>query len=203
MYLPNMASISKMVRQSELDRRWGFLLPWCEAVKRLITYKRVERDWDVWDERRFFLEVKLPMRCALTEDEDGNEFEFDMEWSGEDTFKAKFRHVREALALLAAVAHVDQKAWKYLLTRHCGVVLGREGDAKFEQDVAADYFLILDQDEDWRTNDEDHMGLDLALFCGVEHRTHPSKEYEDALTKIATLDRTLNPTDAGVDIMIP
>ncbi|KAE9200514.1 hypothetical protein PF004_g18977 [Phytophthora fragariae] len=188
-------------RQPEMDRRWGFLLPWCRAVKDLIKYKRVDREWEFWSDESYFLEVKLPMRCGMTEDENGDEYEYGMEWSGENEFKKKFKKVREALALLAAVAHVDQSAWKYLLSRYCAVKLGGEWDAKFARDIRADYYL--DQDEDWRTMDEDHIGLDLVLFCGVDHRTNPSKDYVKALAQIAALNTNLTSTDPGVDVVIP
>ncbi|KAF4031276.1 hypothetical protein GN244_ATG16920 [Phytophthora infestans] len=43
-----------------------------------------------------------------------------------------FLKVREALALPAAVAHVDQAGWRYLLAEHCDMDLGAEGQEAFE-----------------------------------------------------------------------
>lgn len=79
-------------RKPEMDRRWGFLRPWCRALKDLITYKRVDREWEFWSDEKYFLEVKLPMRCGMTEDENGDEYEYGLdEWSGEMEFRAKFK----------------------------------------------------------------------------------------------------------------
>lgn len=64
-----------------MGRRWGLLLPWYEAVKTLIKYKHMERDWATWAtwaDQKYFLEVKLPMRCGMTEDENGDEYEYGM-----------------------------------------------------------------------------------------------------------------------------
>lgn len=97
------------------------------------------------------------------------------------------------------MADVDQSAWKYRLVKYCRVKLGGEGDSKFERDIPADFYLVLDQDEDWRTNHEDHMGFDLVLFCGVYHRTNPSKEYVNTLAKIAALGSMVRPNEPGVE----
>ncbi|KAG6942825.1 hypothetical protein JG688_00017904 [Phytophthora aleatoria] len=40
-----------------------------------------------------------------------------------------------------------------------------------------EFYLILDQEADRRSFMEDHLGLDLVLFCGTDHRTRPTKEY--------------------------
>jgi hypothetical protein len=167
-----------------------------------IKYKALNRDWDVWGDTHR-LEVRLPMRCHFSEDSDGEEFELDWEWSGEEYFQTKFQQAREALALLAAVAHVDQKAWKYLLVQHCGVNLGNEGSAKFERQIPAAFHLILDQDEDRRAFDASHLGLDLVLFCGTDHRIHPTPAYLTTLAQIAALDTTLKEGEPGVDVVIP
>ncbi|KAE9096233.1 hypothetical protein PF005_g16730 [Phytophthora fragariae] len=187
-----------------MEQRWGFMLPWCKVLHKKIKFKPVERDWDVWADQKYRLEVSLPMRCHFTEDSDGEEFELDMEWSGEDYFQDTFCQVREALALLAAVAHVDQLAWKYLLSEHCGVNLGKAGSAKLGRDIRAEYFLVLDQDEDVRTAfEEEHQGLDLVLFCGTDHQIRPVEGYLETLAEIAALDTKLKYHKPGVEVLIP
>ncbi|KAG7386889.1 hypothetical protein PHYPSEUDO_015094 [Phytophthora pseudosyringae] len=49
--------------------------------------------------------------------------------------------VREALALLAAVAHADQDGWRYLLKMHGGVFFGTEGEEVFEDGIPARFML--------------------------------------------------------------
>lgn len=38
-------------------------------------------------------------------------------------------------ALVAAVAHVDNDAWRYLLENHCLVNFGVEGEAVYEEKI--------------------------------------------------------------------
>ncbi|EGZ17064.1 hypothetical protein PHYSODRAFT_300253 [Phytophthora sojae] len=177
----------------EMEQRWSFILPWCKVLHKKIKLKPLERDWDVW--------AKVPAG-----DSDGEEFELDMEWSGEDYFQDKFCQVREALALLAAVAHVDQLAWKYLLKEHCGVRLGKEGSAKLhvERDLPAEYYLVLDHEQDERTAyEEDHLGLNLVQFCGTDHHEMPVDGYLETLAQIAAFDTKLKSYNPGVEIRIP
>ncbi|KAG2882541.1 hypothetical protein PC129_g17361 [Phytophthora cactorum] len=94
-----------------LQERWRILEPWCEGLKTQIKYKRIELEWGVWGYPNHRLEVSLPMRCQLSDDEvydSGMEVWFydGVKWGGETLFREPFQTFREALALLEAVAHV-------------------------------------------------------------------------------------------------
>jgi hypothetical protein len=99
------------------------------VLRNKIKFKVLIRDWDVWGETHR-LEVTLPVRRDFRE-----EFELG---GREEYFQTRFQEV--------AVAHVDQKAWKYLLVQHCGVYLGKEGSATFERHIPVEFFLVVQHD---------------------------------------------------------
>ncbi|KAL3659619.1 hypothetical protein V7S43_015295 [Phytophthora oleae] len=86
-----------------------------------------------YQSRGRYLQVLVPLRGVTEED-----LRF---YDGADTFQL----VLEGLALLAAVATVDYKAWGYLLEKHCAVPLGQEGDELYEDEIPVRFLLILDR----------------------------------------------------------
>jgi hypothetical protein len=117
-------------------------------------------------------------------------------------FQLKLQNVREALALLTAVAYVDDKAWKYLLRGHCAVTIamrgpwGCKGDEDMAKPLPAKFIVLMDTDGDQQGK------ADLVELCGVRQRQHPSPQYLAALAKIATLDDKLA-LRGPVDVQIP
>ncbi|KAE9222508.1 hypothetical protein PF002_g15253 [Phytophthora fragariae] len=117
---------------------------------------------------------------------------------------ATFDKVREALALLAAVAHVDQLAWKYLLQNHCYVELGGGGEGNFPlEDIPVRFILIILEKQGQSKAYPVSLEGDLVHLCGVRQRTHTSRDYQVALEKIAALDKNLKSGKPGVDVKIP
>jgi hypothetical protein len=86
------------------------------VLRNKIKFKVLIRDWDVWGETHRLEELG----------------------GREEYFQTRFQEV--------AVAHVDQKAWKYLLVQHCGVYLGKEGSATFERHIPVEFFLVVQHD---------------------------------------------------------
>ncbi|KAF1779378.1 P-loop containing nucleoside triphosphate hydrolase [Phytophthora cactorum] len=107
---------------------------------------------------------------------------------------AGFKWVREAVALLAAVAHANQTAAKYLLDKYCQV------EAKFTDEKVAHIFpfnfVITRRVEKFGNV----RGFQLVELCGTKQRKRPRKEYIEALKKIAALDSNLDPDGPGVGI---
>ncbi|KAE8992148.1 hypothetical protein PF010_g18797 [Phytophthora fragariae] len=181
-----------------LGQRWGFLAPWCRVLEHRISYSWPTFDEEVWDCPNRRLEVELPTRYDKNSGGD-------WVYKGYKEFMATFDKVREALALLAAVAHVDQLAWKYLLQNHCHVELGGGGERNFPlEDIPARFILIIleNQGQPKKTYPVSLEG-DLVHLCGVRQRTHTSRSYQVALEKIAALDKNLKSGKPGVDVKIP
>ncbi|KAK1941292.1 hypothetical protein P3T76_007158 [Phytophthora citrophthora] len=183
----------------EVKRRWGFLAPWCKVLDTRICYVWPVREEEVWAAPRRRLEVYLPTRRDTTES-------FWVEapkplYSNDREFQAYFQKAREALALLAAVAHVSREGWEYLLTEHCSVDLGEEGEeGSGGEDIPAEFVLYFIQND---TRYSESLKNDIVKFCGVHQREHPSRAYLSALKKIAALDTNLKSGKPGVDIDIP
>ncbi|KAG7392727.1 hypothetical protein PHYBOEH_006298 [Phytophthora boehmeriae] len=194
-----------MQTRSWNKRRWGFLAPWCAVLKPLIRYSDVHGMTDVWDACEY-LEVALPRRELKARrshlDNSSGSDEGKASDSEEKEFLIAFQKVREALALLAAVEHVDEDAWKHLLTTYCKVDMGREGEEKYEK-VPVRFLLTMDLEGITNQKDQKKVHFDLVHFCGVHQREHPSPEYAKALRQIATLDNSLTKNEPGVDIEIP
>ncbi|KAL4164350.1 hypothetical protein KRP22_004216 [Phytophthora ramorum] len=102
---------------------------------------------------------------------------------------------------MAAVEHADYRAWRYLLTQHCGVKLGKYGDELFEATIVVKF--SLDVDVKGHVHENGKIDYDSVRFCGTYQRKHPSKEYLKALDWIAALDDNVNPGEPGVEIKIP
>ncbi|KAF1786285.1 Leucine-rich repeat domain, L domain-like [Phytophthora cactorum] len=86
------------------------------------------------------------------------------EYKDDGTFQIEFQNTREALALLAAVARVDYHAYKYLLTNHCGVDVGKIEN--FEDKIQVHFVLLM----------EHHAETDLVQLCGVAQRRAISED---------------------------
>ncbi|KAG1687830.1 hypothetical protein DVH05_004561 [Phytophthora capsici] len=145
---------------------WRFLQRWCNTLKQRIDYNHVAYGDGPCAVQKRQLVVSLPMRKFCSDDED---------------FRSKFQQSREALALLSAVAHVDQKAWKYLLSRYCGVNLGKVGGEKYEEEIPARFLLVLGVDG------EGIEKSDLVAFCGISQWENQSEAFREDLEKIAAV----------------
>ncbi|KAG6623790.1 uncharacterized protein IUM83_01962 [Phytophthora cinnamomi] len=118
---------------AQLEQRWGFLSPWLALLDRRISYTQAAHEEEVWAAERRVLEVTLPAK---------NSTKYERYTQGE--FNYELREVREALALVAAVGHIDQEAWKFLLNKVWGVKLGKKGAEGFDQDIPPSFVLIFD-----------------------------------------------------------
>jgi hypothetical protein len=78
--------------------------------------------------------VELPKRYELSNRR--------LSESDEVEFRREMQQVREALALLAAVAQVDREAWKFLLREKCHVKIGKPGEEKYEKDAPVKFLQI-------------------------------------------------------------
>ncbi|ETP23968.1 hypothetical protein F441_02983 [Phytophthora nicotianae CJ01A1] len=185
-----------------LEQRWGFLSSWCEVLEARVRYVWAGREEEVWDVPKRRLEVKLPTRHEISQSLWAKSKAL---FSTDEDFQTCFHKVREALALLAAVAHVDQDGWRYLLKIHCGVVLGTEGEEVFDEEIPARFMLYLIEDNDHNGYKEYAKTLqnDIVKFCGVYQREHPSRAYLKALKRIAAMDSNLKTGKPGLDLKIP
>ncbi|KAG7378876.1 hypothetical protein PHYPSEUDO_009412 [Phytophthora pseudosyringae] len=171
-----------------MEETWHFLMPWCEALNKRLDYTQLEFEAGPRDVQKRRLAVTLPMRKFCCD---------------EESFRTKFQQVREALQLLSAVAHVDQTAWKTLLSTHCSVDLGKEGGEKFEEQIPARFLLIMDLEERQRDENREAFDSDLVQLCGVRQRETQSEAFLAAIETIAGLDGTLRDDKPGVDVAIP
>ncbi|KAE8902633.1 hypothetical protein PF003_g13628 [Phytophthora fragariae] len=183
-----------------MEQRWGFLSKWWPALQGRILYKKIERLDDAWAEHKFQLQVELPKRYESSSYRQG----FALNEDDEAEFRLRMQRVREALALLAAVAHVDPKGWKHLLREKCRVKMGKKGEEKYEKEVPVEFVLKFDLNENKKTKGDESLGLDLLLFFDTSHHTEPSRDYVRALAKIAKMDESLKPPrQPGVDSEVP
>ncbi|KAE9089117.1 hypothetical protein PF005_g19761 [Phytophthora fragariae] len=185
-----------------LKQRWGFLVPWCKVLENRIHYVWAEREEEVWDVPKRRLEVELPTRNEVYRHlwEEPQPL-----YSNEKEFQAGYQKVQEALALLSAVAHVDQEGWRYLLNVHCYAEIGIEGQEVYEEEIPARFLLFLIEDNDKEECREYAKTLrtDIVQFCGVHQRERPSRAYSKALKQIAAVAEELKPGSTGIDIKIP
>ncbi|KAL3670961.1 hypothetical protein V7S43_004146 [Phytophthora oleae] len=114
-----------------MDDRWRFLIRWCSSLQGRIQYKKIEQENAGWGEHKFCLEVDLPKRYEVRSYRQG----FALNEDDEAGFKLRMQKDRKALALLAAVARVDNTAWKWLLREKCHVKTGKPGEEKFEKEI--------------------------------------------------------------------
>ncbi|ETI48398.1 hypothetical protein F443_07572 [Phytophthora nicotianae P1569] len=169
-----------------LKRRWDFLKPWCQVLQRRISYVWPLLEEEVWVIQRRRLEVYLPTRHDVTE----SFWEAPQShYCNDQDFQSCFQKVREALAILAAVAHVDQVGWRYLLAEHCDVDLGIEGQEVFEEDLPAEFVLYFLQDEKKYPKS---LINDITRFCGVHQREHASSAYLKSAKADCSFGQTLD-----------
>ncbi|KAL3664410.1 hypothetical protein V7S43_010733 [Phytophthora oleae] len=171
-----------------VETTWSFLEPWCNALSRRIDYNHVEYGDGPRGVQKRRLVVTLPMRKFYSDEED---------------FRTKFQQARETLALLSAVAHVDQAAWKYLLSKHCGVSLGKEGGGKNEEEIPARFLAVLDVNEKYQEQGEEAFDSDLVDFCGVSQWENQSEAFCDGLEKIAALGGSSQRRGKQEEVRIP
>ncbi|EGZ23602.1 hypothetical protein PHYSODRAFT_295929 [Phytophthora sojae] len=167
-----------------MEQRWGFLNPWCQALAHKVQYTRFRCEGSgregepVWESKGRQLQVAVGSQRHA-----------------QDAYiPSELVRVREALALLAAVAHVDHEAWKYLLHAHCKLNWWRDGEENLPERLPARFVLKLPQET---------VADDLARFFGVDHREQPSGAYVEAMKRVAAFDHRLQPTSPGVDIEVP
>ncbi|EGZ08208.1 hypothetical protein PHYSODRAFT_306230 [Phytophthora sojae] len=178
------------IESTRIEQRWGFLATWCDALKSRVTYTGPERGRSLGTSS-----VTLPMR------EEGQDAD------DEVRFLHEFQKTREAKALLAAAAHMDYDAWRYLLEKNCGVHLGVEGEPLYEEKIPVRYTVMLDHDAQTSILRDFHdLGAheyDLLFFFGPHQRLHPSAKYRETLQQIAALEQNLHRREAGFDFEVP
>ncbi|EGZ07989.1 hypothetical protein PHYSODRAFT_339871 [Phytophthora sojae] len=162
----------------------SFLLPWTSVLKTYIHPVLANPRDGIHDPPQRILPVSVFPGFLLDADDQSSRTRTDGQT------------VREGLKLLAAVAHVDTKAWKYILLRQCEVRLGREWEAEFDNEVLVRYQVKLGAYET-------PYVADLARHCGTRQHDAPRKVYLDALARIAAMDSRLRLDKPGVEIQIP
>ncbi|OWZ08738.1 hypothetical protein PHMEG_00018669, partial [Phytophthora megakarya] len=126
-------------------------------------------------------------------------------------FLYDLREIREALALVAAVAHVDQVAWKFVLNKIWGLKLGTKGSEELEQEIPPRFALVFahlaGHSRGGDPFDEGSGAVlnDLVFFCGTDQRLDPTPEFLTGLRDIAArMNPKLLPRDKpGLDVKIP
>jgi hypothetical protein len=186
-------------RNALLAERWDFMTAWLEILDRRIKYKQVAHEEEVWEAEKRVLEVTLP--CKLSS-------KYECYTQGE--FLYDLQEVREALALVAAVAHIDQEAWKFLLNKIWGVKLGKAKSEELEQDIPARFVLVFDTlagftRGNYFREEEGSVLEDLVFFCGTSQRLDPTPEFQTALRQIAARAGAKIPPRGkpGWDVTIP
>ncbi|OWY93714.1 hypothetical protein PHMEG_00036791 [Phytophthora megakarya] len=180
-----------------MELRWNFTVPWCAFLKGRIKYFILECAEKYIDTIKKHLQVTLRSRYEV-EDTDENTPENKFQVSNEEDFQSQLVKIREAPAVLAAVAHFDDQAWKYLLQRFCDVKfgqLGGTGEEVMHKKLLLNFILFMDMEQE---HGKEQGTSDLQI-CG---REHASLEYLNTLDKIAALDANLI-LQKGVDIQIP
>lgn len=164
-------------------------------LKKHVAFTFPEREEERWDAGGRVLSVGMPRRFDDFQDDE----EIDFGDDDEEEFLLQFRNIREALALLSAVAYVDNAAWKMLLSEFCGVKLHESA----EDELPARFIVYMDMERRESPDWEDTWEYDLVELCGTHQRKHPSRPYVAALSRIAALDSNLKADSPGVDIAIP
>ncbi|GMF22023.1 unnamed protein product [Phytophthora lilii] len=158
-----------------LEQRWGFLAPWCQLLSLRLSVRALEAAGDQWEAPARALRVLLPRRAGVYG-----------ELRDEREFQLEFQNAREALCLLAAVGYVDHTAWKFLLTKYCGLQLEHS-----ETEIPVRYELLL----------EPLAEALLIDLCGAGQRRSVSVGYVNTLERIAQLGGIQKAE--GVDLEIP
>jgi hypothetical protein len=140
---------------------WGFLRPWCHDASGWLRY------------------VKGPLEVAPGQSFRGVQVQL----SDGDGEKAGRQALREALGLLAAVAHVDNAAWRKLLVQDAYLDVGRQEEA-FEGELMPRFQLALVGDG---PDDDGKLLTGVSEFCGTQQHTGRSAAYKEAMARIAAL----------------
>ncbi|RLN72384.1 hypothetical protein BBJ28_00006002 [Nothophytophthora sp. Chile5] len=162
---------------------WSFMRPWCQHLHDRLYYAG-ESPLTSPDEILYYLAVGLPTIRPWSDDL--------------ETIMDSTRKLREAVALLTAVAHVDHATWKRLLLDDCHMDVGTEEDV-FMGDIPPRFQLTLDCDG---PDSGDVIPHGLLAFCGTEQHANHTEEYSEALAKIATLSHDSG-SAAATEIEIP
>ncbi|RLN71498.1 hypothetical protein BBJ28_00009885 [Nothophytophthora sp. Chile5] len=161
------------------------MLPWCQRTLGRLRYEKGASQYADGSSLRHLV-VELPGSSSW--DNDG------MKLNSTDST----RDLREALTLLAAVAHVNDAAWQYLLLEHCELdVNGAEEGLKSE--FPPRFQLSLAGDGPDVRND---LLSGVLSFCGPEQHAIHSEEYRKTLAKIVSLWRE-NESAVSTEIEIP
>ncbi|KAG1709424.1 hypothetical protein DVH05_020079 [Phytophthora capsici] len=149
------------------ERNWDFLVPWCRQALRCLRYD--VGSGDVPSQRFRGIGVELPSFRR---------------WYDEKVEKPLCQDLREALGLLAAVAHVDNAAWKKLLLEQVKLSVNSQ-EEQLEGNFMPRFQLLLVDDE---IKSEEDVLRSIREFCGTEQYTTQSMEYKRALSKIAAMN---------------
>ncbi|KAG3010133.1 hypothetical protein JG687_00014087 [Phytophthora cactorum] len=173
---------------SNVAQRWGFLAPWCQVLQRNVHYTGFKCEGtgkESWESKARSLQVTLPKR---------NDY-LRPHLQHEATYQLELVKIREALAILAAVARVDHFGWKWLLATQCQLNWWKQGEENFPEHLPARFVLKLE--------DHSKVTADLVKFCGVDQRVQPSAEYVETMKRIAEIGGYLTPDSPGVDVEVP
>ncbi|KAI9985153.1 hypothetical protein PInf_004467 [Phytophthora infestans] len=174
--------------ESDVAQRWGFLAPWCQVLQRNVHYTVFKCEGtgkESWESKTRALHVTLPKRTDYLRPQ----------LQHEGTYQLELVEVREALAVLAAVAHVDHFAWKWLLVTQCQLNWWKQGEENFPEHLPARFVLKLE--------DHSKVTADLVKLCGVNQREQPSVEYVETMKRVSVIAGHLSPDSPGVDVEVP
>ncbi|ETK82405.1 hypothetical protein L915_12208 [Phytophthora nicotianae] len=153
-----------------MEDSWDFLLPWCHQVSHRLRYVKGALE-DAPGQRFRGIEVELPSFQPWSDDEE----------VVDDDGKTLCQDLREALGLLAAVAHVDNAAYKKLLVESGKLKVSKQ-EEQFEGEVMPRFQLALVGNE---VDSDGELLKGILEFCGTEQYSTQSAEYKRTLVKIA------------------
>ncbi|KAG2778055.1 hypothetical protein PC129_g14942 [Phytophthora cactorum] len=166
---------------------WDFLLPWCHQVSHCLRYVKGALE-NAPGQRFRGIEVELPSFQRRSDDEA----------EIEDNGKSPCQDLREALGLLAAVAHVDNAAYKKLLVENGKLEVGNQ-EEQFEGEFMPRFQLALIDD---RVDSDRDLLKGVMEFCGTGQYSTQSAEYKRTLLKIAALNGKMSCT-GSTEIEVP
>ncbi|OWZ04801.1 LOW QUALITY PROTEIN: hypothetical protein PHMEG_00023232 [Phytophthora megakarya] len=167
----------------------NFLPPWCAVLRGRISYRPFVRPKESADLPKRDLFVRLPTRFNVKTDTDGGGAP---SYYNDAAFYGHLEQIRDALALLAAVAQIDESGWKFLLEKKYGVKLGKSGQHVYEENCVKN-----------KTKFPLTLETQIIRFCGVNQHTDPSPEYLKALEKVAAFDSKQKFKKIGNNVRIP
>ncbi|RLN49614.1 hypothetical protein BBJ28_00002635 [Nothophytophthora sp. Chile5] len=153
-----------------MESKWSFMLPWCQVLRPLLSYTPYPVPG---------LKVSFRQRS-------------DHLHSLEQT--------RDALALLAAVAHVDLVAWKFLLVKHCGVKILRSRE-NVSLNAATPFTFVFANHFHARLDVP--WAVEILECCLVRVDEHVANAtYKDALAQIAAPQSAPRPVSTEIEIPV-